>query len=191
MDYKKIYKLAYDYMDNSIIDGDCGELCNYHCCRDFDSDGEKLGIYLMPYEYESMLRNSRFLEGVKVEKHSSKDYFISKKIKFLHYIFCGVESKCLREYRPIQCRTYPFEPHLEDDTLSLVVEKDQVHDCPLLSDTSKWREEFVRGIYMGWKELITIPKVYEFVVYESRRRVLERNISLILSDFSNDFIKRL
>ena len=52
--YKEIFENAYAMMNEPIIDGNCGALCGYHCCRRIDLTGERLGMYLLPLEYEYM-----------------------------------------------------------------------------------------------------------------------------------------
>ncbi|PAB57881.1 hypothetical protein [Anaeromicrobium sediminis] len=181
MDYKSIYEKAYELMDVQLIDGDCGKLCNHHCCRTYDGE-EKMGIYLMPYEYESMLRNSEFSENLKVERHTSFEYDIPHNIGYVHYIYCEDEFGCFRHLRPIQCRTYPFEPHMEKGKLYLIIEKDQIHNCPLIDKMDQWREEFIRRIYLGWKELIKIKKVRLMVEFDSKQRYDSNNIKIKLSE---------
>lgn len=167
MELKDIFEKAYKLMDERIIDGDCGKLCNYHCCRDFDIDGSKLGIYLYPLEFEIMQKNK-----IKdYEVHNSKNYEMPPKTKKLFYIFC--DDKCVR---PLQCRTYPFEPHIEGGELFLVIEKDQLHECPLLERKDIWRWEFVNGIYQGWKLLIEDTKIKYYIKKTSESRIEEGNV---------------
>lgn len=180
MDYKNLYEKVYEYMDVQLVDGDCGKLCNHHCCRTYDGD-EKMGIYLMPYEYESILKESDFNKNLKIEKHNSFEYNIPHKVGQLNYIYCEDEFGCFRHLRPIQCRSYPFEPHLENNELYLVIEKDQIHKCPLIEKMDQWREEFIKGIYAGWSELIKINKVKYMIEYDSKERLFDNNIKIKLS----------
>lgn len=180
MDYRAIYKRAYELMDEPIMDGNCGELCNYHCCRNVKENGEDMGIYLLPFEFEAMLEGTPFMEGIEIDKHSNKDYYICKDVEFLYYMICNLEKGCLREYRPIQCRTYPFEPYLESGKLYLIIEKDQDHKCPLLTTPEKWRSSFVRGIYYGWMELLQIPQIRAHIQYDTDRNRKGKNVLLKL-----------
>ncbi len=162
-------------MDEAIIDGNCGELCNYHCCRSHEGE-EDLGMYLLPLEYECMQQGN----NVPFEIHTSYQYDLPKSIKKQYYIFCSNDSGCLRDDRPIQCRTYPLEPHLENGKLSLIVEKDQLHGCPLLSSPEKWRKEFIKGTLKAWTLLITIDEVKVYVKSISDERIKEGNISYVV-----------
>ncbi len=173
-DYLAIFKKAYDLMDEAIIAGNCGESCGYHCCRRSDDAGKRLGMYLLPLEYEYMQAKI----ATDYELHSHKHYHLPPKIKKAYYIYCHLESGCLREHRPIQCRTYPFEPHLENGVFSLVIEKTQIHNCPLISRRSEWRPAFIEGIYNGWLELKKIPIITYHIDYFSKERSAAGNIMI-------------
>lgn len=170
--YEAVFKRAYELMNQPVVEGNCGELCGYHCCRRKESTGERLGMYLLPLEFEYVQK-----AVVKsYEVHSNLIYDMPPKVKKLYYIFCHEETGCLRDFRPVQCRTYPFEPHLEDGEFSLVIERDQIHDCPLLKSIPEWRQAFIDGIYEGWLELMKIPIIKYHIGYYSRERIEENNI---------------
>lgn len=167
---KASFEKAYQLMDEPLVDTNCGLLCNFHCCRSHEAD-EALGMYLLPFEYETMQSKVK-----DYEVHSSYQYDLPKGIKKQYYIFCSDDSGCLRTNRPIQCRTYPFEPHYLDGVLSLVIEKDQLHHCPLIHKREQWRPEFVTGIYEGWKALLDIEAVKGYIQSQSETRHQEKNI---------------
>jgi len=158
-------------MNEPIIEGNCGELCNYHCCRSQD-DNESLGMYLLPEEFEAVQEHL----DVSYEVHSSYAYDLPMGTKKLYYIFCSNDSGCLRNHRPIQCRTYPLEPHMVDGKLTLIIEKNQFHGCPLIDQTELWRQEFLEGIYKGWEVLLTIDSIKKYVEELSLTRESEQNI---------------
>lgn len=166
-------------MNEPIIDGNCGELCNYHCCRSHKQNGEKLGMYLLPLEYDMMQSEHK----VTYEIHSSYNYALPKGVKKLHYIFCSDDSGCFRNHRPIQCRTYPFEPHMRDGELSLVIEKDQLHACPLIKEMDTWRKEFILGVYEAWSLLISLEPVKRYIIKVSAEREGCNNIEIELDQF--------
>lgn len=176
MSYDKIYLEAYKYMGEKVLEEDCGLLCNSHCCRNKTETGERIGIYLMPQEFESVYQGTALEQRLKVERHSSKIYYIPPRVKFLYYFHCDKEQGCFRELRPIQCRSYPFEPHLEKGKLTLVIEKEQIHHCPLLDRLQDLRKDFIKGIYKGWEILLQIPEVRLLVEYDSQERIRCSNI---------------
>ncbi len=81
-DYQAIFKKAYHLMDEAIIEGDCGEQCGYHCCRRIDVDGKRLGMYLLPLEYEYM--QSEVVTDCDLHRH--RDYNMPPKIKKYYYM---------------------------------------------------------------------------------------------------------
>jgi len=176
VNYKELYEAAYAAMNSSVLDYDCGSLCNHNCCRNDYENPEEFGVYLLPYEYEHLLKETGMVPDEKLVFHSAKDRFMPKAIKGLYYFYCDVEKDCLRHYRPIQCRTYPLEPHIEKGQLYLVVEKDQIHNCPLIKMKEKWQEAYLKGMYEGWSLLIQIPEVRKLVLYDSDFRLHEENI---------------
>ncbi|MDO9491376.1 hypothetical protein [Acetobacterium sp.] len=172
MDYQAIFIEAYHLMDEAIIAGNCGELCGYHCCRRNDGDGKRLGMYLLPLEYEYM----QCAVVTDYDLHSHLQYNIPPKIKKYYYIYCHLAKGCLRDHRPIQCRTYPFEPHLENGTFSLVIEKEQIHGCVLIERITEWRQAFIDGVFNGWLELMKIPIIKYNIEYFSKERIAANNI---------------
>ena len=180
MNNKEIILKAYELMNESIIEGDCGKLCNYHCCRNTNESGEDMGIYLLPLEYELILRNTEFSKKLVVETHSCDDYYINPTLGSLYYMVCNLEKECMRDLRPIQCRTYPFEPMVINNQLKLVVQKEQDHKCPLISKKDTWRKAFIKGIYLGWEELLKISEIKAHIEYDSKLIIKEKNYQFIL-----------
>ena len=170
MEYRERYEKAYQAMSETMIDGNCGELCKGHCCRRIMENGEPLGIYFLPFEYEVMQAGKNLIEPSTLEIHKSDDFELPEGIEQLVYGFCRDITQCDRELRPIQCRTYPFEPHIENGELELIIEKEQVHQCPLLSQRERWNPAFEKGILEGWKILLQIPEVRAVIVAESEER---------------------
>lgn len=170
--YKEIFETAYRLMDEAIIDGNCGELCGYHCCRRSDAAGDHMGMYLLPLEYEYM----QYDQATEFEIHSNLLYDMPPKIKKSYYIYCHEKEGCLRELRPIQCRTFPFEPHIENGEFSIVIEKEQIHACPLIGMIPQWRQAFIDGVYNGWLELMKVPIIKYNTLYFSKERIKTNNI---------------
>ncbi len=166
-DYQAIFEKAYQLMDEPIIAGNCGECCGYHCCRRIDADGKRLGMYLLPLEYEYM--QAEVVTDYELHRHLQYD--IPPKIKKAYYIYCHLAEGCLRDYRPIQCRTYPFEPHLENGEFAILIEKAQIHSCVLIERMPEWRQAFIDGVYQGWLELLKIPIIKYHIDYFSKERI--------------------
>ncbi len=93
---------------------------------------------------------------------------------------CNLEKECLRDLRPIQCRTYPFEPIIINNQLKLIVQKVQDHKCPLISKKIYGEKQFIKGIYLGWEELLKISEIKAHIEYDSKLIMEEKNYQFIL-----------
>lgn len=189
--YKSLYEAAYEAMNSSVLAYDCGTLCNHNCCRNDYDDPENFGVYLLPFEYEHLLKDTEMIEASKLVRHSAKEHFIPKSVGALNYFLCDAEKDCLRDYRPIQCRTYPLEPHIENDTLTLLVEKDQIHACPLINMKDSWQKDYIKGIYKGWSLLIQIPEVKRLVLFDSHIRKRENNVLYSLTEEECEYFENI
>ncbi|MBN2259942.1 MAG: hypothetical protein JW702_05335 [Clostridiales bacterium] len=179
MDYKGIFERAYRFMDVNLTEGNCGESCGYHCCRNIDESGKIFGLYFLPFEYELMQKGKGLIDESRTEVHTKIAYEMPKGVRKLYYGFCKDNKNCIRELRPIQCRTYPLVPHLESGVLSLVIEKNQEHQCPLIQKRELWNTEFEVGILNGWKELLQISQIKVMIEYESEERIKKENIQYL------------
>lgn len=174
--YKKIFEEAYELMDISLIDGNCGELCDYHCCRSKHENGESLGIYFLPYEYEEMQKGKGLINESTLAVHTNKSYDLPYGLKKIFYGYCKDSSNCMRDIRPIQCRTFPFVPHIENGEIMIAIEKNQEHNCPLIIDRSKWNEDFEERMLQAWIKLAQIDKVKLLIEFDSLERIESDNI---------------
>ncbi|MGB3368470.1 MAG: hypothetical protein WBA54_13325 [Acidaminobacteraceae bacterium] len=177
--YKEIFEKAYELMNVNLIDGNCGELCNYHCCRSKHESGENLGIYLLPYEYEEMQKGKGLIDEATLKVHTNKSYDLPYGIKKLFYGYCQDSNSCLRDTRPIQCRTFPFIAHIDKGEIMLVIEKDQEHNCPLIKSRENWNPDFEARILLAWEMLIQIEKIKILVEFDSKVRIESDNILYI------------
>lgn len=170
-------------MDVNLIDGNCGELCNYHCCRRTLEDGEVLGIYFLPHEYKTIQKEEDLIDPDTLQVHTKKHYDLPDGIKQLYYGYCKDSKNCIRDVRPIQCRTFPFVPHIEGNKLKLVIEKDQEHDCPLIATKEKWNPNFEFSILNGWFDLVKISQIEILIRFDSAERIENDNILYTYDDF--------
>lgn len=182
MMYKELFEEVYQLMNVNLIDGNCGELCNYHCCRPKHENGENLGIYFLPFEYEDMQKGKGLINESTLNVHTNKSYDLPDGIKKLYYGYCKDSLSCIRNIRPIQCRTFPFVPHIENNKLVIVIEKDQEHNCPLIEDHDKWNPEFEERMLLAWKKLIEIDKIKLLVEFDSEERISSDNILYVYGD---------
>ncbi len=170
---KKIeYKAIYRLLDSvSPIDSDCGLLCGAACCTAERADGDDdVGIYLLPGEEKVHSRHDEWLTWTedRAEDYDFPDSWTGK----VYFINCKNPPHCPREKRPIQCRTFPLTPHLdENDELSLIYNDLELpYACPLIYDAVPLNDDFVRATLTVWKHLIRDPLIYDLVKMDSLAR---------------------
>ncbi len=107
---------------------DCGALCDSLCCKNNGKDGETLGMWLLPYERETL--------------KDCKYYTFGKADDGTETVFCS--GRCDRKMRPFACRIYPYYAHLsklENGRIKISVKIDPRArlSCPIAA-----RESYLR-----------------------------------------------
>lgn len=172
-DYKRIYEM----LDKvSPIDGDCGKLCGSLCCTCDENDASDefdMGIYLLPGEDKLFTKKEDWLvwSTERAEDYEYPDSWHGK----VYFIHCKTPPVCDRGKRPIQCRTFPLAPHLtEDGSLVMITYSGGLpYECPLISDSIKLNDDFVKTTWDAWNILITDPLIYDLVEMDSRYRDMD------------------
>ena len=144
---------------------DCGIFCGASCCNSNFEGGEDLGIYLLPGE-EGI--NPRLKEAdvyIQYTGNPESNYSVT-------FVKCNGPSDCIREIRPIQCRTYPLVPHLKKDGELILIysDADLPYSCPLVEQNARINIEFYTDTLNVWKELIRDPRIYAFIELLSSMR---------------------
>ena len=167
---KRTYQAIYRLLDRvSPVPYDCGKLCNAACCN-CGHDDENLGIYLLPGEDKVHERDSDWLTW---SAENAEDYEFPESWKGkVYFVRCKTPPVCPREKRPIQCRTFPLTPHIDEDgILSLILNDSELpYECPLITDEMELTPEFVKATYTAWKHLIRDPLIYDRVKEDSEYR---------------------
>ncbi len=160
-DYIEIYKM----LDKvSPVDFDCGKLCGSACCIVDDTD---YVMYLLPGEEKMFTGREDWLIWGKdrVEDYEFPDSWSG----YVYYIRCKNAPSCDREQRPIQCRTYPLTPYIDDDGILRMIydRSEKPYRCPLIDDLTELNEDFIRVTYEAWKRLLRDPHIYDLVEMDS------------------------
>ena len=176
---ERTYRAIYRLLDRvSPIDRDCGELCGAACCTvSGKTQGyreQELGIYLLPGEEKIHSKKDDWLVWT-VEDAEDFDFPESWKGK-VNFVCCKTPPICPRAKRPMQCRTFPLTPHInQDGELSLVYNDMELpYRCPLIDEEIPLNERFVQATFTVWKHLIEDPLIYDLVKLDSETR--ERQI---------------
>lgn len=162
---KRTYEKIYVLLDKATpLKEDCGRLCQKVCCR---QDNQNLGMYLLPGEEALFTKKEPWLRWEEQEAEAY-DFPTSWKGK-VYFIRCLKD--CPREKRPIQCRTFPLAPHLEEGKLMLILENIPLpYRCPLIEEKIPLEPAFIQAVYEAWSLLIENPLIYDLVAYDSRQR---------------------
>jgi len=190
-DFEKVYKL----LDAATpVPFDCGMICGAACCRDYDADesdadseitevnevesvgdsdddqDDVLGIFLLPGEDLVHDRDNPWLEW-SAEPADEFD-FPDSWTDPVWFVKCGGPEKCNREFRPIQCRTFPLMPYLDETGgFHLIWDDTELpYCCPLLEERAELQSEFIDAVSEAWRLLITDPKIRDYVILESEYR---------------------
>ena len=157
-DIRKIYEDAYALLENvTPMPFDCGMVCGAACCNAEDEDA---GIFLLPGE-EVM------------QERESGDFAWEEISKSNWFLRCMRTDNCNRQKRPIQCRTFPLMPIInESGELEIIVNDMELpYACPLIESEADMSEEFYEAVRAAWERLTEIPEVKEYLKESSRQRM--------------------
>lgn len=184
---KNTYKAIYRLLDKvSPIDGDCGKLCGAACCtcggdsQEQDGLDYELGMYLLPGEEKVFTKKEDWL---KWNTEYAEDYdFPDSWFGKIYFIRCKTPPVCERNKRPLQCRTFPLAPHIDENgELRLILSTTELpYVCPLIENNIQLNEDFIKATYTVWKRLIKDRLIYDLIVMDSHdRQGLDENIVII------------
>lgn len=183
---KRTYKAIYRLLDRvSPIDSDCGLLCGAACCTnafapedmeycaDSDENADSyMGLYLLPGENKVFDESDN--EWIDWGYIMAEDYeFPDSWHGRVPFIQCRTAPVCRRNKRPIQCRTFPLAPHIDEDGMfHMILHADELpYSCPLIDEGMKLNEDFVKATYTCWKHLIRDPLICDLVLLDSEYRI--------------------
>ncbi|NLD20290.1 MAG: hypothetical protein GX663_08630 [Clostridiales bacterium] len=155
----------------SPVHFDCGSLCGAACCTCTSEEKDSMGIYLLPGEEKLFTRKESWLgwNSLDAEEYEFPDSWHGK----VFFLDCKAKALCPRNRRPIQCRTFPLAPHIDEKgALVLIYQKGPLpYSCPLVSRRMKLNNDFVKATYTVWKHLIREPLIYDLIKMDSTYRL--------------------
>ncbi len=167
-DYQRIYEL----MNRSdVVEYDCGTLCGAACCTAaLDGMEEEMGIYLLPGEEQLHLDDQDWMDLTvsRAEDHDLPESWDGD----VYFVRCKTPPICPRDKRPIQCRTFPLAPHIDEDGELIMIYNDLElpYTCPLIEEEIPLNDEYVDNLTKAWQMLIEDPKIYDLVKMDSEAR---------------------
>ena len=173
-DYQEIYEM---FDQTAALSYDCGSLCNSICCRADAFPDANLFLYIFPGEEALHDRSDPWLSW---EVQRTEEHYIPRSWgeTFLA-VRCHGPEHCRRNLRPIQCRSFPLEPHLnQDGQLVLIYCNFTIpYRCPIMDRKLPLSPDYLRTVYAAWEKLIRDPLIYDYVreVSELRTGLSRRN----------------
>ncbi|MDO4870049.1 MAG: hypothetical protein Q4A65_07210 [Bacillota bacterium] len=195
---KNTYQAIYRLLDRvSPVPYDCGELCGAACCTctyepediEFNAEGDVnadnyMGLYLLPGEDQVFEMDPDAADNdcdwidwgyLLAEDYEFPESWTGK----VCFIQCRTSPVCCRAKRPIQCRTFPLAPHIDEDgVFHMILHCDELpYDCPLISRNAAFggdirlNDDFVQATYTAWKHLLSDPLIFDLVEMDSEYRI--------------------
>ena len=147
------FEQVYTWFTGRIFpDKDCGEtICGNHaCCYPCYTHDGPTYLYYIPGELEFLKKKlgSRF-PAREIGPNTGKYH-------------CFGNSQCVYEYRPIDCRSYPYWPVVKRGELVAFIDDREprctIEEVPLL---------FFETVKKNWTNLLEIPLVRDWLEHEA------------------------
>ena len=181
---KTTFQAIYRLLDKVYpINDDCGLLCGAACCtcesergvtdkagnNDCNAD-YSMGLYLLPGEEKLFSGDEDWLSWgwTMAEEYEFPESWHGK----VFYLQCTSAPVCDRKKRPLQCRTFPLAPHLDEGgNLLLIYHSGYLpYECPLITERISLNPSFIRATYTAWSHLIEDPLIYDMIEMDSSYR---------------------
>ena len=160
---KRTFRAIYRLLNRvSPVPFDCGIICGAACCTAAAVD-EEMGIFLLPGEEKVHDRHADWLTW---DKLSTEEYeFPETWHGEVNFVRCKTPPHCPREVRPLQCRTFPLSPRIDEEgKLELIwCDAELPYCCPMIENETELDPRFVQATYTVWKHLIRDPLIYDLV----------------------------
>ena len=176
MDDVKKWAAVYRLLDRvNTREFDCGTLCGQACCRcqkvpddEAAAGGDELGIYLFPGEYR-FLQQQQALDPAWAETEQLDPRELgfpdswTEPVIFLH---CKSAPDCPRQFRPLQCRTFPLKPVIGDmGVLEMIWNDEELpYSCPIIEQNLPVHDDFYKATYTVWTHLLKDRRIMDLVL---------------------------
>lgn len=161
--WKAVYRLL-NMVQTEVFD--CGTLCDCACCRCQGSQ-EEMGIYLFPGEHLIFEEEGVDKEWLTWEKQDPKELgFPESWTDPVYFVKCKTPPVCPRNYRPLQCRTFPLKPVFDENgVLEMIWNDDELpYTCPLIEENYPIHDDFYKATYTVWKHLLQDKRIFDLVM---------------------------
>lgn len=169
------YKEIYEILDSAgPAPYDCGTLCNSICCSDSSFEDGDSYIYLLPGEKE-------YLDSIgcriSIERQRRDEHDLPRSWgEYVYIARCPGKDTCDRTVRPIQCRTFPLQPYIDDKgVLEMVLcYTDLPYSCPFVKGSAAVSDDFGQQTLKAWELLVADKPVRDLVKLDSKERFCDK-----------------
>lgn len=161
--WKAIYRLL-DHVETEVFD--CGELCGCACCM-CSGAAEEMGIYLFPGEEKLLRESEKTCDWLTWEEQDPKEIgFPASWTGPVYFVNCKTPPHCPRHFRPLQCRTFPLKPVINDNgVLEMIWDDDDLpYTCPIIEKNMPIHDDFYKATYTVWTHLLRDPRIMDLVL---------------------------
>ena len=161
--WKAIYRLL-NHVEIEVYD--CGTLCDNACCVCKDATKD-VGIYLFPGEHLFLRESEKEQDWLIWEEQDQKDIgFPDSWTSPVFFVNCKTPPVCPRQWRPLQCRTFPLKPVIDENgVLELIWEDEKLpYTCPIIEQNMPIHDDFYRATYTVWLHLLRDPRIMDLVL---------------------------
>lgn len=127
---------------------------------------DELGIYLFPGEH-LLLNEMEDTSWLEVETQDAHEIgFPDSWTGPVYFVKCKTPPNCPRKWRPLQCRTFPLKPIIDDNgVLELIWNDEELpYVCPLIEENAPIHDDFYRATYLVWSHLVKDPRIFDLVL---------------------------
>jgi len=161
--WKAVYRLL-NMVETEVFD--CGSLCGSACCLAQGADSE-MGIYLFPGEQLIFENEDTDSSWLSFEKQDPEELgFPDSWDGPVYFVKCLAAPSCPRKLRPLQCRTFPLKPVLDENgVLELIWNDDELpYSCPLIEQNAPVHDDFYRATYTVWTHLMQDKRIFDLIL---------------------------
>ena len=187
---KRSFQAIYRFLDHfDPVTYDCGRLCGSICClcstesdsntpySETDENADySMGLYLLPGEEQIFTGKEDWIVwgSIEASEYEFPESWGNRRVPFFQ---CNCAPRCPREKRPLQCRTFPLAPHIDEDgILSVIMHKDPLpYSCPLITQKESYpvNVDFAKATWLVWSHLVRDPLIFDLVEMDSDIRICE------------------
>lgn len=161
--WRAVYRLL-DHVTTEVFD--CGTLCGSACCMAQNTE-EEMGIYLFPGEHLLLQEYCSENPWIEWETQDPRELgFPDSWTEPVYFVKCRTAPHCPRNWRPLQCRTFPLKPVIGDNGVLEMIWNDEElpYTCPIIEKNMPIHDDFYKATYTVWTHLLQDPRILDLVL---------------------------